>query len=95
MVGNILKYIRICNNFRVRQVAEKRGVSAAYISAVELNKKGISLSNLFDLSDFYNIEASKILHLYELEKQGATRNEIIKEIIEYYIEKEKNSNKSL
>lgn len=46
-------------------------------------------------SNCYNIETSKILYLDELEQKGTDRKLILKEILEYYIEKEKTTNKTL
>ncbi len=95
MIGNILKYIRICNDFSTKEVAEMIETSVAYISDVERNRKNTSLTTLNRFANCYNIEVSKILYLDELELKGIDRKEILKEILEYYIEKERNRNKSL
>jgi len=88
MIGTILKYIRICNDFPTKEVASMMEKSVAYISDMENNRKGFSLETLDGFANCYNIETSKILYFYELEQQGKSRKEILKEILEYYIEKE-------
>lgn len=92
MLGNILRYIRICNNFSAKKTAEIVGVSAAFISEVENNKKKVSLDTLNKFSSCYNIETYRILYFDELEQAGVGRKEIMKEILEYYIEKEEINN---
>lgn len=44
-------------------------------------------------SNCYNIETSKILYLDELEQKSTDRKLILKENLEYYIEKEKTTKK--
>lgn len=95
MIGNVLKYIRICNDFSTKEVSLMIGISTSYISDVEHNRKNLSLDMINRFSNCYNIETSKILYLDELEQKGIDRNVILKEILEYYIEKEKNANKGL
>lgn len=89
MIGKILKHIRICNDISATDVAKAMGTTLSYISDVENNRKNSSLNTLSKFADYYNIELSKILYLKELEDSGRTRQEILKEILEYYINKEK------
>ena len=95
MIGNILKYIRICNDYSTKEVAIMMETTVSRISDIENNRKNVTLTTLNKFSNCYNIEISKILYLDELEQKGKTRKEILKEILEYYIEKEKIENKSL
>ena len=95
MIGNALKYIRICNDFSTKEVSLMMETPIAYISDVEHNRKKLSLDMINRFSCCYNIETSKILYLDELEQKGNDRKVILKEILEYYIEKEKTENKSL
>lgn len=95
MIGNILRYIRICNDLSTHDIAHMVGISVAFVSAIETNKKTPSLERLNKFADCYNIETSKILYLVELEQKGKDRKEILKEILEYYIVREKSENKSL
>lgn len=94
-MGNILKYIRICNDYSTKEAAILMETTISRISDIENNRKNVTLNTLNKFSNCYNIEISKILYLDELEQKGKTRKEILKEILEYYIEKEKTENKSL
>ena len=95
MIRNVLKYIRICNDFFTKEVSLMMETPIAYISDVEHIRKKLSLDMINRFSSCYNIETSKILYLDELEQKGIDRKVILKEILEYYIEKEKIENKSL
>ena len=95
MIGNVLKYIRICNDFSTKEISLMIGTSISYVSDVENNRKKLSLDMINRFSNCYNMETSKILYLDELEQKGIDRKVILKEILEYYIEKEKAINKSL
>ena len=95
MIGNILKYIRICNDFSTKEVSLMLGKSISYVSDVENNRKKLSLHMINRFSSCYNIETSKILYLDELEQKGIDRKVLLKKILEYYIAKEKSENKCL
>ena len=88
MLGNILKYIRVCNDYSVKQVSNSINIVSTYICDIENNRKKSSFDMLYKFADCYNIEASKIIYFEELEKMGKSRKEILKEVLEYYIEKE-------
>jgi transcriptional regulator with XRE-family HTH domain len=89
MIGNVLKYIRICNDFSTKEISLMIGTSISYVSDVENNRKKLSLDMINRFSNCFNIETSKILYLDELEEKGNDRKVVLKEILEYYIEKEK------
>lgn len=89
MLGNILKYIRICNDFTTKEVALSMKTSSAYISEIESGRRKISTNALAKFSNYYNIDPRQVLYWYKLEGIGKNRKEILKEILEYYIEKEK------
>ena len=95
MIGKVLKYIRICNDISTKKVSEMIGTTVSYVSDVENNRKKLSLDMIKRFSNCYNIETSKILYLDELEQMGTDRKLILKELLEYYIEKEKTTNKTL
>ena len=88
MLGNILKYIRVCNDYSVKQVSNSINIASTYICDIENNRKKPSFDMFYKFADCYNIEASKIIYFEELEKMGKSRKEILKEVLEYYIEKE-------
>lgn len=95
MIGNVLKYIRICNDLSTKEVSSMMEIPVSYVSDVENNRKKLSLDMINRFSNCYNIETSKIIYLVELEQKGIDRKVILKEILEYYIDKEKIINKSL
>lgn len=94
MLGNVLRYIRVCNDLTVKEVGEKIGLTNNYVCAIESARKGTSLRMLQKFSECYDMEISKILYFNELDEQGKDRKEILKEILEYYIEKDKTENKN-
>lgn len=97
MIGNILKYIRICNDLSSEEVANKLGIKVKQLNEIEKNKKPISIGLFIEITNIYNIEKDKIYSLVEEEQNGKDRKQLLKEILEYYIEKEaeKNSNKDI
>ena len=88
MLGTVLKYIRACNDLAAKEVAQQAGIAATYLCDVESNRKNPSIETLSKLADVYNIEVSKILYFEEQDKNGMNKKELLKEILEYYIEKE-------
>lgn len=88
MIGNILRYARICNDLTVKQVADKIGTRSSYVCDLESGRKGYTLKALDKFADCYDIEVSKILEFDELEDTGKNRKEMLKVLLEYYIEKE-------
>lgn len=88
MLGTVLKYIRACNDLAAKEVAQQAGIAATYLCDVESNRKNPSIETLSKLADVYDIEVSKILYLKEQEQKGINKKELLKEIIDYYLEKE-------
>ena len=91
MLGDVLRYIRICNELTAKEAANKANIQASLLSELESNKRNVTLRSLERLSKCYNMEISKIMYLSELEAIGKTRAEILIEILNYYIKKEENN----
>lgn len=57
--------IRLKNNERLKDMAENLGVSSAFLSAVENNKKNVPDSWYSKLQSIYNLSAEEILKIKE------------------------------
>ena len=83
---NILKLLRVINDFKIKEVGEKVAVSPSHISRIESGEKDISAELLEKLATLYNTTSEKILEFTEIsQKENLNRYEIIKRIAEYYI----------
>jgi transcriptional regulator with XRE-family HTH domain len=60
-IGRKIKYIRKNKGFSQKELAQKSGVSQAYISAIENNVKNISLKTLKEICKGLGISVSEIL----------------------------------
>ena len=89
MVGDILKYLRLCNDLSIEEVAKKMGTSSSYISDVEKSRRNISLPTLKKFAECYDIEVHKIISYVELKESGMDRIHILIDMLKYYLEKEK------
>lgn len=91
MIGETLRCIRIANeNMKIKDVAEKTGITSSYISELEGNKsKKPTLKSLKKLSEVYNIPSSKIMELdeYNDECKDLSFQRTLIKVLEYYIEK--------
>lgn len=86
MLGNILRLIRIANDHSIKKVAEKTGVSSAYVCEIEKGKKTPSLKILKKYAKVYGIKVSKIITLAELqETNNLSNNQILIFILEFYV----------
>ena len=70
-IGNVLKSIRLIRDITIKELADSMGVSAAYISEVELNNKNPSLEMLTKFSDALSVSKSAIMYFDE---QAETHN---------------------
>lgn len=94
MMGDILRYLRICNDLSVGEVAKKIGVQSSYISDVEKSRRNISLPTLKKFAECYDIEVHKIISYVELKESGMDRIHILIDMLNYYLEKEEYSKKT-
>lgn len=81
-MGRRIRVIRERKDITREELAEKMGISAAFISDVEYGNKGMSIKNLYLLSQLLGVTAEYLLggNLYSLDKDQESmdvREEII------------------
>lgn len=64
-IGNVLKALRIANNYSVSELSNKMGIAATYICDMESNRRTPSLEMLEKYSQSLNISLSTLLYFNE------------------------------
>lgn len=65
MVNEVLRLLRVYNDIKSSELAEKLDLSSSYISELESGKKKISMDIINKYSNFFEIPASSILMMSE------------------------------
>ena len=89
MLNDVIWYLRIVNDYpSIKEVAEKMGVTSAYLCEIEKGKKKPSLNILQKIASEYNVPLSQILFFDEkIERDKLNYQEALYLIVEYYINK--------
>lgn len=61
VIGKNIRKIREQNNYTIEYVAELAEISPAHLQRVETFKKGISLSCLYRIADFFDVSIDVLL----------------------------------
>ena len=69
-VGNVLKSLRLIRDFTIKDLAERMGVSAGYISEVETNKKKPSLDMISKYGEALGVQPQTIVFFNEEGKKS-------------------------
>lgn len=64
-LGKVIRYFRIANDMKAKDVAEKISCTSAYISEIENGKKNVTIENLKKLAEVFNVKASDICYIQE------------------------------
>src|SRR5438445_13612316 len=75
MIGNALKLLRVFHNLKQKELAEKLGFSASYLSEIESGKKEATMETLQLYADCFKIPTSSLIYFAEhIDKRGRRRN---------------------
>lgn len=75
-IGQKIKDLRIEKRFTLKDLAEKTGLSASFLSQVERSKSSITLQSLSKISDAFNISRSYFFSDEDNESYGVFRSNI-------------------
>lgn len=64
-IGNVLKSLRIVQNYSVKELSKKLNISSTYICDLEANRKKPSLEMLENYSAALNVSLSTLLYFVE------------------------------
>lgn len=65
MVNEVLRLLRVYNDIKATDLAEKLNISTSYISELESGKKKVSLDIIDKYSSFFEVPSSSILLMSE------------------------------
>lgn len=65
MVNEVLRLLRVYNDIKASELAEKLNLSSSYISELESGKKNVSMDIINKYSKFFEIPSSSILLMSE------------------------------
>lgn len=65
MVNEVLRLLRVYNDMKSSDLAEKMNLSSSYISEIESGKKKVSIDIINKYSNFFEIPSSSILLMSE------------------------------
>ena len=65
MVNEVLRLLRVYNDIKATDLAEKLNISTSYISELESGKKKVSLDIINKYSSFFEVPSSSILLMSE------------------------------
>lgn len=65
MVNEVLRLLRVYNDIKSSELAEKLNLSSSYISELESGKKKISMDIINKYSNYFEIPSSSILLMSE------------------------------
>jgi len=65
MVNEVLRLLRVYNDMKSSDLAEKMNLSSSYISELESGKKKVSIDIINKYSNFFEIPSSSILLMSE------------------------------
>ena len=94
MVNEVLRLLRVYNDLKTSELAEKLNLSTSYISELESGKKKVSLEIINRYSNFFEIPSSSILLMSESldsNKQGL-KHKISRALIAILQNLEQNAN---
>ncbi|SFM34675.1 helix-turn-helix domain-containing protein [Pelosinus propionicus] len=84
MINEALRLVRLAHGYKSKEVAEKIGVSASYLSEIESGKKTPTLDLLQKYSDVFGIRLSTLMFFAE-ELNREIPKEKIKDNVRKYI----------
>jgi transcriptional regulator with XRE-family HTH domain len=84
MINEALRLVRLAHGYKSKEVAEKLGVSASYLSEIENGKKTPTLDLLQKYSGFFDIRLSTLMFFTE-ELDRERPKEKIKDNVRKYI----------
>ena len=86
MLSIVLKTLRIANDYKTKDVAERAGCTPAYICSLEAGKRGLSLTSIKKLAVALNVTAGTIVLFDEIqEKYNLDYKQTLFMILGYYI----------
>lgn len=74
--GKQLRKMRIDRDQKLKDMAEKLGVTVAYLSAVENGNRAVPDSWIYTLSKEYDLSDDESIHLQEMAYEGKTEIKI-------------------
>src|SRR5699024_11398087 len=75
-IGKKIKDLRIEKRFTLKELAEKTGLSASFLSQVERSKSSITLQSLSKISDAFDVSRSYFFSDEDNETYGVFRSNL-------------------
>lgn len=79
MLGEVLRLLRVFNNMTQAELADYLGVSAAYVSEIEKDKKVPSLQVLAKYSERFDVKVSTLLRVSESMKSDGLKEKVARQ----------------